>query len=193
MSDDAILVPHPATPCDIVRRFTARARWAPDGMLAVDYALEGDISGLALPVPAEPCRADGLWRHTCFEAFFAEAGRPGYGECNFSPSGEWAVYRFAAYREGMAAAATVRPPAIALRHDAGRLELGATVDPTGLLTRPGQTGLRLALAAVIEDRAGNLSYWALAHPPGKPDFHHGEGFVLALPPPASIHLPGDSR
>ena len=42
---------------------------------------------------------------------------------------------------------------------------------------------RLALAAVVEETSGALSYWALRHPPGAPDFHHADGFVLALEPP----------
>ena len=40
--------------------------------------------------------------------------------------------------------------------------------------------LRLGAAAVLEDDNGRLSYWALCHPPGKPDFHHPDGFVLEL-------------
>ncbi len=40
--------------------------------------------------------------------------------------------------------------------------------------------LRLALSAVIEDSDGGLSYWALAHPRGKPDFHHADSFALTL-------------
>jgi len=40
--------------------------------------------------------------------------------------------------------------------------------------------LRLALAAVVEDERGMLSYWALRHPAGKPDFHHPDAFALEL-------------
>jgi hypothetical protein len=40
--------------------------------------------------------------------------------------------------------------------------------------------VQLALAAVIEDGNGRLSYWALGHPQGKPDFHHPDGFTLEL-------------
>jgi hypothetical protein len=36
----------------------------------------------------------------------------------------------------------------------------------------------LGLTAVVEEENGRLSYWALKHPPGKPDFHSPEGFVL---------------
>jgi hypothetical protein len=40
---------------------------------------------------------------------------------------------------------------------------------------------RLALSAVIEETNGRKSWWALAHPPGKADFHHPDSFVLELP------------
>jgi hypothetical protein len=33
---------------------------------------------------------------------------------------------------------------------------------------------------VIEDDQGRISYWALAHPASKPDFHHRDGFALVL-------------
>ena len=39
-----------------------------------------------------------------------------------------------------------------------------------------------ALSAVIEEADGTKSYWALAHAPGKPDFHHADGFALEMPP-----------
>ena len=39
---------------------------------------------------------------------------------------------------------------------------------------------RARLAAVIEATDGSLSYWALAHPSDKPDFHHPDSFVLEL-------------
>jgi hypothetical protein len=41
----------------------------------------------------------------------------------------------------------------------------------------------VALAAVIEADTGELSYWSLQHAPGKPDFHHPDGFTLELSPP----------
>jgi hypothetical protein len=39
-------------------------------------------------------------------------------------------------------------------------------------------GWRIGLAAVIEETHGHKSYWALAHPPGKADFHHSDSFAL---------------
>jgi hypothetical protein len=32
----------------------------------------------------------------------------------------------------------------------------------------------------VEDVDGILSYWALRHPAGKPDFHHTDAFALQL-------------
>ena len=43
--------------------------------------------------------------------------------------------------------------------------------------------LRLGLCAVIEEESGVLSYWALKHRPGRPDFHHPDGFVLEIEAP----------
>jgi hypothetical protein len=39
---------------------------------------------------------------------------------------------------------------------------------------------RLGLSAIIEEASGRRSYWALAHPPGKPDFHHPDSFALRV-------------
>ena len=38
----------------------------------------------------------------------------------------------------------------------------------------------MGLSAVIEEKGGNMSWWALAHPGEEPDFHHPDGFQLRL-------------
>ncbi|MBU2034068.1 MAG: hypothetical protein KKH37_09945 [Alphaproteobacteria bacterium] len=35
-------------------------------------------------------------------------------------------------------------------------------------------------SAVLEEAAGEKSYWAVSHPTSKPDFHHADGLALAL-------------
>ena len=40
----------------------------------------------------------------------------------------------------------------------------------------------MGLSAVIEEKDGTVSWWALAHPEGPPDFHHDACFALELPP-----------
>lgn len=121
-------------------------------------------------------RTDGLWRTTCFEAFARPAGAAGYIEVNVAPSGDWATYRFDAYREGMRDA-EVEPT---IDRDAAslsmRLDCGATDAFAG-------ADWDVALSAVIEEKDGTKSYWALAHPAGAPDFHHRDCFALQLAAP----------
>ena len=101
---------------------------------------------------------------------------PEYREFNFSPSGEWAVYDFRNYRKGGVLESELAP-GIVVHKTMDRLELGAEICQ-GLL--PHGRPLRLGLSAIVEDAAGILSYWALRHPPGKPDFHHTDAFALQL-------------
>lgn len=168
------LHPHPDTPSVAVARIDVDVLRPKPDELVLRYAVTGAIGGLALPAPARPERTDELWKHTCFEAFLRTDGE-GYCEFNFSPSTQWAAYRFSGYRAGMAAL-DVPAPRIETRAVADRYELQAVM--LGLLdTR----AWRLGLTAVIEETNGSKSYWAVAHPPGKPDFHHAAGFVLSVP------------
>lgn len=143
------------------------------------YRLAGEIPTLRIPEPREPVRTDGLWRHTCFEAFIGQAEDRGYWEYNFSPSGAWAAYHFTGYREAMAPMLKGAPPVISVEATADSLVMTATID-LSWLARARAAGLRLGVTAVIEDRSRVLSYWALKHAAEKPDFHHPDGFVLPL-------------
>jgi hypothetical protein len=167
---------HPLTPDPGIRRATVTVTARPKGAIALAFLLEGAPSRLSIPESRPPGRVDGLWRHTCFEAFVMAGNGPGYREFNFSPSGEWAAYAFSGYREG-GLLETRSNPGIVVRRPADRLELDAVLQPECL--PPGKL-LRLGLSAVLEDVDGKLSHWALKHPPGKPDFHHTDAFALEL-------------
>ena len=149
----------------------------PGGVLSIVYVVTGDVAGLRLPAPSRGGRADELWRHSCFEAFLRAGEGEGYLELNFAPSTQWAAYRFDAYRAGMGAA-DVPPPRITAGAEEGRYALTAVVALGGAL--PADAPWRLAVPAVLEDTAGRISYWAAAHAPGKPDFHHPDCFALDL-------------
>jgi hypothetical protein len=143
--------------------------------LRLRYVLHADLRRVRIPQP-QPSRAtDELWKHTCFEAFLRTGPGQGYHELNVSPSSEWALYSFTDYRQGMARANVPQPPAIRVERSAHRL----TVD-VHLALKMLPASRALALAAVIEDDGGSLSYWALNHPAAKPDFHHAAGFALEL-------------
>ena len=169
----AALERHPATPCAALRGITASVERSSQGALRVAFALDGDIERLRIPPPGTPRAAERLWQHTCCEVFIARDGVPGYREFNFSPSGEWAAYAFARYREG-SQLDQVPAPEIAVRRGRERFELEASIALAEKRT------LRIGLAAVIEEDNGALSYWALKHAPGKPDFHHPQAFALGL-------------
>ena len=168
-----ILTPHPDFPSDPVSTIEVEAQ-RDRATFTLRYRLTGPIADLAIPLPTTPARTDDLWRHTCFEAFLQPIPGDAYLEFNFAPSTQWAAYTFTGYREAMTSA-DIPPPTIQTHATNTTLEL--TVALTQLSPGP----CRLALTAVIESKSGAKSYWALAHPPGKPDFHHIAGFAYHLP------------
>ena len=170
----ATLLCHPDTPCAVITDIAVEARRAPDGSLHLVYRLTGDLASLRMPDPAPPARLDGLWCHTCCEAFVMAGYGPAYREYNYSPSGAWQAYAFSAYRAGGHPAAA-RPPGIELCRTARTLTLSARID-AGELPEAGPA--RLALSVVVESQAGAIAYWALRHAPGQADFHHPDAFVL---------------
>jgi hypothetical protein len=176
----AELTAHPSTPNDAVRSLGVQIRAEETGVLVFRYSLDADMSRVRVPPSGAGERADALWKHTCFEAFVAPADAPGYHEFNFSPSLDWAIYRFSAYREGMSRAEIGRVPEIFVRRADDGLDLQSAVRLGDLADWRDVRHLRIALAAVIEDENGRLSYWGLRHPPGKPDFHHPNGFALEV-------------
>ena len=144
------------------------------------------MENLVMPQSAKAPRAigrrrDELWRSTCFEMFMKRRDDPGYWEFNVAPSGDWAAYRFTKFRDGMENEDAVEILRIEQdrRPDGFRLE--AEIDAAALPLADG-CGLQLGFSAVLEDRHGETAYWALAHPPGKPDFHHVSNFAYRLPP-----------
>ena len=172
---------HPETPTDAVRGIAAHVGREPGGKLAITYILEGDFNRLRVPAPRAPGIAGRLWQHTCCEVFIACKGLPAYYEFNLSPSGEWAAYAFDGYRLPRAGESRTREldPKVVVRGAASTLELDAVIR-LDRLPEFRAAPLSLALSAVVEDSAGALSYWALRHPAGKPDFHHSEAFALEL-------------
>jgi hypothetical protein len=180
VTQPAVLIAHPSTPSDAVRSLGVQLRAEEPGTLVFQYSLDADLSRVRVPLSGAGSRVDALWKRTCFEAFVASADESGYHEFNFSPSFDWAIYRFSAYREGMSPAEIGRAPEISVRRGDDGLELQSAVRLGHLADLREARHLRIALAAVIEDENGRLSYWALRHPPGKPDFHHPNGFALEV-------------
>lgn len=184
---------HPLTP-DAFAVEAGVARTA-DGGLHFSFRLAGDLGRLRLPPaapagasPVAPARRDGLWRHTCCEAFVAAPGTAAYREFNFAPSGDWAAYAFAGYRQPAAGELALPPepgaappPAISVDRDGDGLCLHAVL-PAAWLPDAAR-GLAIGLSAVLEACDGTLSYRALRHAAPRPDFHRRDSFALFLPAP----------
>ncbi|MGH8674267.1 MAG: DOMON-like domain-containing protein [Burkholderiales bacterium] len=175
---------HPSTPCPSVRRLEAAALMQADGTLALSFMLEGDIARLRIAQPGAPRRADCLWQHSCFETFVRVGDESAYLEFNFAASGAWAAYCFHDYRQGATVVEGEPVSAPRVSSSADRIELETRVRLDALASVP-RSLLRVGLSAVLEDDSGVLSYWALKHPPGKPDFHHADAFTLILDPLSS--------
>ena len=174
---------HPDSLCEAVTAIEVNVARSGPGGLVLRYFVTGKIGELRLPAMTFPGRADRLWEHSCFETFVRAAGDAAYYEFNAAPSMQWAAYRFSGYRAGMSVAQEIRGIGIEAQSDATDYELQATLefDPSSNIP---DAVWHLGLSAVIEETNGRKSYWALAHPPGKPDFHHSDCFAFELAGPS---------
>lgn len=145
----------------------------------ISYSLTGALSELVIPAPAEmPERRDNIWQETCFEFFLGLKDYDRYWEFNLSLSGHWNVYRFKAYREGKQeeAAFSSLPFNVINNNDAFMLDLEFDLDK---IIQENET-LEAGISAVIKQKDGNTTHWALAHADQKADFHRRESFIIEL-------------
>jgi hypothetical protein len=177
------LIHHPGSPSAALTSINAHASRPSADHLDLTFQLIGNLGRLALPQPADKTaditRADNLWQHTCFEAFIRGPGDT-YYEFNFAPSRQWAAYGFADYREGMKLLKNFAAPNLKTKPTEDTFEIQISLSLEALPDLVSAPTWQLGLSAVIEEVGGNTSYWALAHPPGKPDFHHSDCFALEL-------------
>lgn len=180
-----VLTLHPDSRCSAATSIEVELALSRVNSLVLSYIVTGKTNDIRLPLVAAAVRRDELWQHTCFEAFIHASAGAEYYEFNFAPSTQWAAYRFTSYRTGMSAAAEIAAIQIETDSRPDRYTLQAAL-PLDRLNLPRTASWRLGLSAMIEDTSGRKSYWALAHPPGKPDFHHaacfGCEFSPVLPP-----------
>ena len=185
------LIPHPAHPPLWVRFVEARIIGSAGRWLQLRWRIEG-AERLVVPLFAGKGRADGLWRTTCFELFLRPEGGTAYAEFNLSPSERWAAYDFDAPRQNMRERPMPRDASCTLRRGGSVAIFDAAIPLAALPQGP----CAMALTAVIEEAAedgrgggegqpgeARKSYWALAHPPGAPDFHDPACFTATLPAP----------
>ena len=174
------LICHPQTPCSLISDFFVEIEPDDKGNLHLSYQLIGALTQIRIPEQRSTGFLNGLWEHTCFEAFIAAEPDPAYHEFNFSPSGHYAAYAFDSYRKPSANPAHALEPIITLAKSSARCSLGALVFQANLPANSNALPFRVGLSAVIELLDGSKSYWALQHPADHPDFHRREGWILSL-------------
>ncbi|MFM9936058.1 MAG: DOMON-like domain-containing protein [Novosphingobium sp.] len=172
------LICHPAHPTKAVTRISARALRLDANWLTLRWSVEG-ARDIVVPPFAGRARADGLWQTTCFELFVKARDATGYAEFNLSPSERWAAYDFAGYRADMAERPVPRAPVCTPRRGGTVLIFDAAIPAGALPPLPWDYGL----TAVIEEEGGVRSFWAIAHPAEKPDFHDPACFAARLAAP----------
>lgn len=176
----AELRPHPQSPCKAVRRISVDIGFGTGpGVLQVRYRIEGDIGRLTLPTTDFARRSDGLWQHTCFEAFLRPDASESYHEFNFAPSGDWAAYRFSTRRSDRSFP-DLPGPLVRFHFGKEFCDLSADIQIPALPELAVASVIHAGMAAVIETNEGGLSWWALSHGAAKPDFHDPATFVLQV-------------
>jgi hypothetical protein len=170
------LIPHPGSPPLGVRSIEARVVSWDAHWLRLRWRIEG-AERVIVPAFAGKGRADDLWKTTCFEFFLRRPGDETYVELNLSPSERWNAYDLTSYRAGMAPRPMPHEPTCTARVGQSM----TAVPSAGLPPHPWRYGL----SAVIEEEGGTISYWAIAHPEGKADFHAPACFAGELAAPSA--------
>jgi len=172
---------HPATPMPQVKALEFALSRTDDGGVEAYFECCCGAGALRLPHARPAAAADALWRHTCCELFVGVAGDAAYREFNCSPSGQWAIYDFSAYRVRDPSNQIIdgSAPRIGFATSAAGWTLQARLSAAAL-PRAAAGEIELGVAAVLEAADGGMSYWALRHAAARPDFHRRESFVLRL-------------
>ena len=148
--------------------------------MSLRFLLKSDaphFSQIAWPqASSAPGRKDELWKESCFECFIQDGDGNSYLEFNGSLSGDWNLYSFTAYREGMKAVPVETensPKLFVLNQNESMLEVEWKIARSIL---PKEVS-KLSLTTVLKTNDGSVSYWALEHTGERPDFHLRSSFV----------------
>lgn len=108
---------------------------------------------------------------TCFEMFLNPTGHKQYYEFNFSLEAAWNVYHFTGYR-------FPQPPTPTQDFEIESLSWKSKQLSVVLKNKSPFQKFDVGLTAVIKNKKNQITYFALKHESGKPDFHLAGGFTL---------------
>jgi hypothetical protein len=158
-----------------------------DGILSIEYQLQGDLDAVVILPPSDsPTRTFALWEHTCFEFFIGSPGEPNYWEFNLSPSGDWNVFSFDDYRQGLRTETTFTELPFKIDRQVDTLSLSGSWDISKII--PAERELEIAIATVVKfvgeasprENRDEISYWALTHNSIEPNFHLRDSFIIKI-------------
>jgi len=148
-------------------------------ILLLQYHISGDMHELRIPRGnGAVARRNGLWQDSCFECFIGQKGCGRYWEINLSPTGDWNVFCFSGYRQGMAEEMAIQHLPCTFYETKDGLWLDLIVELNSLLRE--DHPVELGISCVLKHTNGDTSLWALCHPGPRADFHHRSGFIIAL-------------
>ncbi|QOV21381.1 DOMON-like domain-containing protein [Anabaenopsis elenkinii] len=147
--------------------------------LTLNYQVIGDLQQLVIPTLSDtPTRQHELWKNTCFEFFLGIKGHPQYWEFNLSPAGDWNVYHFDGYRQGMREETAFAVLPFSIQKQGDSLTLVVDLDLGQIIVI--EQEIEAAITTVTEDRNSNITYWALTHSGVQADFHRRDSFMIDL-------------
>lgn len=122
-------------------------------------------------------RVIGLWEKTCFELFIKnQSGQ--YIEFNFSPTFEWNCFYFGKKGDVLGQCPSMQMPVtdilLSEDHFLHFSVIKKEYFPEGFFDNKEE--LDVGITAVIKDKLGSISYWALSHADNRPNFHHFDSF-----------------
>ena len=150
-------------------------------LVEFDVARKGEILSLSFRVSGEYAfrgptaigsRVTGLWEDTCFECFLANGSEQRYVEFNFSPAGDWQVFRFSDYRSGRRLDSNWAPHNFSHRQE--KLSEHQFDFEMRFLAGAWPASPQLQAATIIR-QPKEMLYYALSHGV-RPDFHLRDHF-----------------
>ena len=146
-------------------------------LLSFEITGQGADQILIQPRNPKPVRKNDLWKETCFECFLGVGNSKQYFEFNGSTTGDWALYAFDDYRNGMKDVPVASEPVMEkLEKELGKISLTWKIPYfTDAIIQSA------SVTSVIKSSSNaEIGYWALKHAGEKADFHLRESFVHRL-------------
>ncbi len=144
--------------------------------LILRHVMTGAIESILMAEPEVPVRRMRLWETTCFECFFGVPGQDLYWEINLSTAGHWNVFRLDNYRSGLREELSIQALSILVDRSVFSLETELDLSLLGIQ----DSEIELSVTAVIADKRGAMSHWAVCHGGIEADFHLRNSFVIRI-------------